>query len=580
MLVELTITDFAIIDKLHLTLDLGLHVLTGETGAGKSIIIDAVSLILGGRATADAVRSGAERAYVEAIFSPDAATRSRLRPVMADLALEDEEEEEPLILAREVTLRGRHTCRVNGRAVPLKTLQKIGEPLVDIHGQTEHLSLLRMRNHLDLLDRYAGTLSVRHDFAERVRKLHTIRQTLQELQRDERELARLVDRLEYQIAEIEGTQLDPDEEAALLRERRRLENASRLTELASRAYNTLRNNTEGEGALLDLLGEVLRALTSLEKLEPELLPQRETTEQAFYLLEDVADALRSFRDEIEFNPARLAQVEDRLDLLFQLKRKYGDSISEVLAFAERATQELESISHSEERTEALQAEEAQVLQEIGATGTALSDVRQQVTGQLAASVERELADLGMPQTRFLVRITQHEAEDGALVGDKRYAFDATGLDKVEFLIAPNPGEPPKPLVKIASGGETSRLMLALKTVLSQADETPTLIFDEIDQGIGGRIGGTVGRKLHSLARHHQVLCITHLPQIAAYSDAHTQTSKVVIEGRTITRVTRLDGVDRLNELTQMLGATGPAGRESTREMLQDVADWKRKHSSE
>lgn len=579
MLVELIITDFAIIDHLQITFEAGLHVLTGETGAGKSIIIDAVSLILGGRATADVVRSGAKRAYVEGIFVLDAATRARLEPIMAVAGLEDAAED-TLILAREVNLGGRHLCRVNGRAVPLKTLQAIGEPLVDIHGQTEHLSLLRVRHHLDLLDRYAGTLSLRHDFAERVRKLHTIRQTLRELQRDEREMARLVDRLEYQIAEIEEAQLDPNEEEALLRERRRLENAGRLTELATRAYNALRNHTEGEAALLDQLGDMLRALTSLEKLEPELLPQRETTEQAFYLLEDVADALRTFRDEIEFNPARLGQVEDRLDILFQLKRKYGDTIPEILAFAQRATQELESISHSEERIEALRAEEAEALHEIGAAGTALSAARQQVTDQLAASVERELADLGMPQTRFLVQIIQHEVEDGAPVGDRRYAFGATGLDKVEFLIAPNPGEPPKPLIKIASGGETSRLMLALKTVLSQADETPTLIFDEIDQGIGGRIGGTVGRKLCSLARHHQVLCITHLPQIAAYSDAHTQTSKVVVEGRTITRVTRLNRADRLNELTQMLGATGEAGRESAREMLQAVADWKREHSDE
>jgi len=572
MLVELSITDFAIIDQLRLTFAPGLQVLTGETGAGKSIIVDAVSLLLGGRATADGIRAGADRAYVEGIFSLENNLPRDLAPLLKALGMA--EEDSSLILSREVSRRGRNVCRVNGRAVPLKTLQAVAESLVDIHGQTDHLSLLRVRNHVDLLDRYAGTEDQRKNVAERVRDLRTIRQALAELLRDERELARRTDLLEYQIAEIEDAQLDIEEEEQLRRERRRLKNAARLAELAGSAYDAMRAVDDGGDTLMDRLGVAIRDLANLVSLEPEMAPQHETTEQAYYLLEDVADTLLKYRDEIELNPVRLEQVEDRLDLLFQLKRKYGDTITDVLAFAERARAEREAITHSAERIDELRAAEGQALQEIGEWGGALSARRQQASVKLAEAVEKELDDLGMSVARFQVRIAQHESDDGAPWEGRRYAFDATGLDKVEFFIAPNPGEPPKPLAKIASGGETSRLMLALKTVLSQADETATLIFDEIDQGIGGRIGGIVGRKLSVLARHHQVFCITHLPQIAVYGDAHVHIRKEIVGERTVTRVNPLDAEGRLDELAQMLGATGQAGQETAREMFQQVAAWK------
>ena len=572
MLVELSITDFAIIDQLRLTFAPGLQVLTGESGAGKSIIVDAVSLLLGGRATADGIRAGADRAYVEGIFSLENNLPRDLAPLLKALGMA--EEDSSLILSREVSRRGRNVCRVNGRAVPLKTLQAVAESLVDIHGQTDHLSLLRVRNHVDLLDRYAGTEDQRKNVAERVRDLRTIRQALAELLRDERELARRTDLLEYQIAEIEDAQLDIEEEEQLRRERRRLKNAARLAELAGSAYDAMRAVDDGGDALMDRLEVAIRDLANLVSLEPEMAPQHETTEQAYYLLEDVADTLLKYRDEIELNPVRLEQVEDRLDLLFQLKRKYGDTIADVLAFAERARAEREAITHSAERIDELRAAEEQALQEIGEWGGALSARRQQASVKLAEAVEKELDDLGMSVARFQVRIAQHESDDGAPWEGRRYAFDATGLDKVEFFIAPNPGEPPKPLAKIASGGETSRLMLALKTVLSQADETATLIFDEIDQGIGGRIGGIVGRKLSVLARHHQVFCITHLPQIAVYGDAHVHIRKEIVGERTVTRVNPLDAEGRLDELAQMLGATGQAGQETAREMFQQVAAWK------
>ncbi|NOZ06378.1 MAG: DNA repair protein RecN [Chloroflexi bacterium] len=573
MLAELSITDFAIIDQLRLTFAPGLQVLTGETGAGKSIIVDAVSLLLGGRAAADGIRAGADRAYVEGIFSLENDLPPDLAPLLEELGIG--EGDGTLILSREISRRGRNICRVNGRAVPLKTLQAVAESLVDIHGQTDHLSLLRVRNHVDLLDRYAGTEARRKKVARRVRDLRAIRQSLAELLRDERELARRTDLLEYQIAEIEDAQLDIEEEKQLRQERRRLENAARLAELADSSYNALRAANDGGDALLDRLEAAARDLATLVSLEPEMAPQHESAEQAFYALEDVADTLLKYRDAIEFNPSRLEQVEDRLDLLFQLKRKYGDTIADVLAFAERARAEREAITHSAERIDELRAAEELALQEIGEWGGTLSALRQQASAELAEAVEKELDDLGMSVARFQVRIAQQQADDGAPWEGRRYAFDATGLDKVEFFIAPNPGEPPKPLAKIASGGETSRLMLALKTVLSQADETATLIFDEIDQGIGGRIGGIVGRKLGALARHHQVFCITHLPQIAVYGDAHAHIRKEIVGERTVTRVIPLDAEGRLDELAQMLGVTGQAGRETAREMLQQVTAWKR-----
>lgn len=581
MLAELTIRDLAIIDELHLRFGEGLNVLTGETGAGKSIIVDAVSLLLGGRGDAGLIRAGAGRASVEGVFRLDAEARAAVEPMLEADGLEGDE---PgiLVLSREIRKEGRNICRVNGRAVALKSLQSVGECLVDIHGQTEHLSLMRVREHADLLDRYGGLWPLRQEVADRVAELRAVRRELGSLRRDERELARRTDLLQYQVSEIDAARLEPGEDQELGTERTRLANAEQLQALAQEAFTALYESGEEQASAVDLLQAAALALAGLLRLDPSTSALAETAEQVSYQLEDLAEQVREYRDQVEFNPRRLNQVEERLSLIHNLQRKYGDSIADVLAFAGRARQELETIEHSEERIAELEAEEDRLLHEIGRLGGELSRQREEAGQRLAAGIEAELDELSMARARFGVDLAWRDDPDGAYVDEagrngtqgRRIAFDSSGLDRVEFLVAPNVGEPLKPLIRIASGGETSRLMLALKTVLAQADRTPTLIFDEIDAGIGGRVGGVVGHKLWGLTRGdgdmvrcHQVLCVTHLPQLASYGDVHLHVSKGVVGGRTVTSVEALEGKDLEEEMAGMLGAVTELTRASAVEML-------------
>jgi DNA repair protein RecN (Recombination protein N) len=569
LLSELTILDFAIIDELKLRFAPGFNVLTGETGAGKSIIIDAVSNLLGVRADSDLIRSGTEGARVEGVFALSAAVQAEFKPLLDEHGLDDGGE--ALILTREINGHGRHVARVNGRAVTLGVFAEFGQRLVDIHGQGEHLSLLRVRQHLRFLDRYGGLQDQQQAVAEQVRTLRNVRAELSALRRDERELARRADLLQYQVQEIEDARLKVGEEEELLSERKLLLNAEQLSKLADTAFRRLRGGSEERHSTIDMLGAVLRDLTELEKLDSAVGPQRKLVEEASYQLEDLARELRSYRDSVEFNPQRLEIVQERLDLIHNLKRKYGDSIEQVQRFAERAAQELHDITHNEERVAELEQEEARLVTAAGALSAKLSAARREAAARLASAVESELEDLNMVQARFAVDMRWKEAEDGLIVDGQRYAFDTTGIDRVEFLISPNVGEPPKPLAKIASGGETSRLMLALKTVLTHADEVPTLIFDEIDQGIGGRVGGIVGLKLWGLSPGHQVLCVTHLPQLACYGDLHLRVDKAQTGGRTVTRVEVLDEAGRLKELAAMIGGPpGEARQRSAQEMLDET----------
>lgn len=576
MLSELTIANFAIVEKLHLRFVPGFNVLTGETGAGKSIIIDAVGALLGGRVGAEEVRAGTDRAQVEGLFLLQPPAQATLKPLLQENGLEADDE--TLILAREIRAGGRTIARINGRAVTVRLLRDIGEQLVDIHGQSEHLSLLRTREHLGLLDRYAGLESQRWAVGERVHQLRQVRQELDSLLRDERELARRADLLAYQVEEIAAARLQVSEEEELAQERTRLANAERITALITEATQALYEDTENRLSVSDLLGNVYRNLIELTRIDVSLESRRHAAEALVAQAEELARDLRAYLEGIEFSPARLQEVEERLDLIYRLKRKYGDSIVDVLAFAEQAARELETITHSEERVEELGAREEALLQQIGTLATDLSRQRREAADRLATAIEAELDDLQMAHTRFAVAFEQTDDPEGAFVGHWRLAFDATGVDRIEFLISPNPGEPLKPLVHIASGGETSRLMLGLKTVLSLADETPTLIFDEIDQGIGGRVGGVVGRKLWGLTAGnttaspgHQVLCITHLPQLACFGDAHFRVRKEVSGGRTVTHAQPITGKQRIEELAQMLGTVTESTRQSAREILEQVA---------
>jgi DNA repair protein RecN (Recombination protein N) len=613
MLVELTITNFAIIDSLRLSLEPDFNVFTGETGAGKSIILDAISALVGGRAGAEVVRAGAERAIVEGIFDVSDATLSagadeapsadeeqdesgeREDSIASILSAQGiEPEDSLLILAREISANGRSVARIAGRAAPVAVLQRLAAHLVDIHGQGDHLTLLRPAQHLYFLDRYANTVDLRGEVAQVVAELRTTQRDLARLERDDQELERRLDLLRFQVDEITAARLTPGELESLEQERKRLASVERLGELASVAHTALAGDETGEtpGAV-ELLATAQRALGDLLRLDTTLEGDANSLTQAAALADDAATSLRAYQDELVVDPGRQAEVEERWDLLTRLRRKYGATIEDILAFAESAAEELNTFSRREERLGELREHEAALLAQIGEKAALLSARRQEAATQLAAAMERELDQLNMRKARFEIAITQTADPDGASVagfaGKKsnatdipagRYAFTATGIDSVEFRIAPNPGEPFKPLAKTASGGETSRLMLALRTVLARADSVPVLIFDEIDAGISGKTGQAVGEKLWELARAHQILCVTHLPQIAAFGDAHFSVAKEVDDLRTRTLAERLTGERRVNELGQLLGAQSSAARANAKELLQRAATWKTSQARE
>ncbi|MEJ2706082.1 MAG: DNA repair protein RecN [Anaerolineales bacterium] len=577
MLTELHIENFAIIDRLNIVFNGGLTTFTGETGAGKSIIIDAVETILGGRADSTMVRTGSERADIEAIFRLSEQVKAPVQAILEREELVDEETDEYVILSREIRLNGRNVARVNGRVANLSLLREVGEYLVDLHGQSEHLSLLKVSRHQDMLDSFAAAdpqLSfdqVFNAYRQTYNRLQSVRRELKQLRQTEKDSARRSDLLDYQINEIEAARLRPEEEEQLLEERNRLANAENLASLTQEALIALDEGTPDSPATTDLVGQIVDAIEHLSRIDASQAPLYEQVQDISERLSELAKSLRIYLEEVEFNPKRLDYLEDRLALIYNLKKKYGPTIPAILEFLENARQELDSITHAGERIEELEKERDDLLSTLGKQGQRLSRERHTAAENLSAAIETELADLYMSGAKFTVDFQVRLDPEGALLADgRRVAYDASGLERVEFLIAPNLGEGFKPLAKIASGGETSRLMLAMKNVLAKADQISTLIFDEIDQGIGGRVGAIVGSKLWNLARQHQVLCITHLPQLAAFGEQHFKVEKKIQGDRTITYVQKLEGESRLRELALMLGEVSEGTLHSARELLQTV----------
>ena len=579
MLTELHIENFAIIDSLDVNFQSGLITFTGETGAGKSIIIDAVETLLGGRADATQVRVGAERASVEATFQIPAAVRPQVEEILAREELLDEPGY--VTLAREIRTNGRNVARVNGRSMNAGLLREIGEYLVDVHGQSEHLSLLRVNQHLGLLDRYAASEpessleKLLNAYQRTYQRLGEVKRELDKIRQAERDAVHRSEMLAFQINEIEAAHLRPGEEEELRAERNRLANAEGLARLAQEALLALDEGSPEAPAATDLFGQVAHAVAGLARLDPRQTPLSEQVQAQLESLSELARTLRAYLESIEFDPKRLDLVEERLNLFNGLKRKYGENIPAILAFSVDAQKQLDAITHAAERIQELETEQAGLLTKLAGEGQALSEKRHAAAQKLAFAIERELGDLNMSGARFEVDFQRQPAPDGVPLPDgERVAYTASGFERIEFLIAPNPGEGFKPLVKIASGGETSRLMLALKNVLAKADHVSTLIFDEIDQGIGGRIGAVIGQKLQSLGLSHQVLCITHLPQLAVFGVQHLHVEKRVEKGRTITQVRLLEGEERILELAQMLGGVSQGTLQSAREMVQHAAQGK------
>lgn len=628
MLLELRIKDFAIIDNLHLRLHRLFNVFTGETGAGKSIIIDAVNALLGGKIGAEIVRAGSERASVEGIFSIDplppvadtwqafdafenTATNGagtlfeafntvethdaqgnhvEVRSADATVALaallheyDITPEDGQLILSRDIFRSGRTVARINGRALSQQVLQQVASWLVDIHGQSEHMSLLRPEQHVNFLDRYAELLPLRTQLGAKVTEWRNARKTLQAMQQNERDQARRVDFLRFEIEEIEQAHLQLGEIEELEQERKVLSNAEHLRELCAIIYGAIQGtdmSSDDFKPALDQLRVAIRSVSELVRLDTSINELEESLLEAIYRLEDVATSISSYETEIEDNPRRLAEIEERLGLISKMRRKYGFTIEEILKRATDDQSELDSIIHRDEIIAQLQKQDSQLRREIGQFAQQLSTRRQEAAERLSTAMEEQLNDLNMKRARFSVDLEQVPDEQGVPASingqpEQGYACDVTGIDRVQFLIAPNPGEPFKPLNKIASGGETSRLMLALKTILASADATPTLIFDEIDAGISGRSGHVVGEKLWMLTQNHQVICVTHLPQIAAFADTHYNVNKQIFENRTKTMVNELQPEQRMHEIAQIMGGNiTTSSMKSAEEMLERALQWK------
>jgi DNA repair protein RecN (Recombination protein N) len=585
MLIELAIRDFAIIDAVRIEVGPGLTVLTGETGAGKSILIDALGAVLGDRVSADMVRTGARAALVDATFelaghAPD----HELMRLLAEL--ETELDDGSIVLSREINAGGRSTARLNGRPTTAAILARIGALLVDIHGQSDHLSLLRPAAQLDVLDRFARITAERQQFAHVLHELRATRTALAESRANARDRAQRVDLLQFQVEEIERAELQPGEDERLAGDRSRLANAERLARDAAEAYAALAGDEErdGLGGGAPALRRAMQLWTGIAAIDDSAGPTSERLTELVYLVDDLAAEARDYRDAVEVDPARLTAVEDRLTEIRNLKRKYGEDIAAILAHARAARDELGQLTASEVDAEALAAREGTLAAEAGELAAALSQRRAAAGNELASRVEQTVAELNMGSTAFTVAIDRSEDERGIAVPDgngnhRLVAADVSGVDHVQFLIAPNAGEAPKPLSRIASGGETARLMLALKSVLSAADETPTLVFDEIDVGVGGRSGQVVGEKLWDLTRGHQVIVISHLPQIAAFADVHFQIAKTEHEGRVVSMVSALEGEERLRELAAMIDGLPitPSSQHSAAEMLDRAASAKKVH---
>jgi len=568
MLTELRIQNFAIIEDLSLDLREGLITLSGETGAGKSILVDAVETLLGVRADINLIRSGQERASVEGTFKIPEPIKVSVHAILQREDLLDDANY--LNMQREFRRQGRNVARVNGRPATLALVKELGELLIDLHGQSEHLSLLRVPAHRGLLDRYAGIEAELSAYQATYAQLMELRRELTSLQAAELDAVRRVELLTFQVQEIEAARLQVDEEQELKGERTRLANAEALASQANLALAALDESNPEAPAANDRLGAAVEALGQLAKVDSSQAALENRAQDLFDGMTDLARELRAYLEQIEFNPRRLEEVEERLALLQNLKRKYGESIPAILAYGERARKDLDNISHAEERLAELSAGETKLVDQLAEQAKALSTKRHAAAQSLSRAIETELDDLKMGAAHFGVDFKTREDAQGLPVDGGRAAFDSFGHETIEFLVAPNPGEGLKPLVKIASGGETARLMLALKNVLARADQTPTLIFDEIDQGIGGRVGAVVGQKLWRLGRQHQVLCVTHLPQLAAYGDQHFKVEKRVQDGRTITRVVKLEGQLRLQELANMLGEVSEGTLQSAHEILEQV----------
>ncbi|MCB5222630.1 DNA repair protein RecN [Lactiplantibacillus pentosus] len=541
MLQELSITNFAIIEHLDIAFEAGMTVLTGETGAGKSIIIDAVGLLAGGRGSSEFIRTGADKAVLQGMFilPADGVTAQLLDEAGIDHA------DNTVILQREITKSGRNTCRINGMLVNTTTLKQIGETIVDIHGQNEHQELMQPEKHLGLLDEFAAAKirKLKQQYQQQYDHYQQLNRELRQKNANEKEWAQRLDMLNFQVDEIAAAQIKVGEEAALIAERDRLDNYQMINQALQQSYTLLAAGEETTGAV-DMVGTAMNALEPIANLDSAFNEITVNVKNAFYGLQDAAGQISNQLDLQEFDEGRLDEIEQRLDVLSQLKRKYGDSEQQILDYYQKIAAELAKMTDSEENSEDLAQRVTDAKDKLLKTGEALSDKRRTAAKVLQRQIHQELKDLYMDKAIFEVRFKPTKGQ-----------IYRSGLDSVEFYIQTNPGERMRPLAKIASGGELSRMMLALKTIFSESQGITSIIFDEVDTGVSGRVAQAIAEKINGIAHFSQVLCITHLPQVAAMSDHHYFIAKKITGKRTKTSVTKLDNAARVKELARMLAGT-------------------------
>lgn len=552
MLFQLNIKNIALIKELNIEFEEGLNVLTGETGAGKSIIIEAIDLILGGYATSDLIKEGEDGLMVEGLFLLSPPEKELINKLNPDLKIVDEEG--TLLIRREVNKKGRNKCWVNQRLLNLSLLQDIGNFLVDLHGQHNHQSLLDTSKHIDLMDNLGGDkiIKYRKELFEAYRLWREKRKRLFQLIRDREENLKRIDFLKFQLEEIDKASLAKDEDKILEEEEMVLRNAEKIIEAMKKANFILYEGGLEQSSVRDYLNEVSTSFGEIAFLDRRIVKMKENLKEIGYQLEDIVNEIEKYKDKIELNTQRLKEVEGRLNLINSLKSKYGSTIEDIFQYRYKIYQELETINYNKDEVEKLREDINFLENKISNISYNLSINRIRIADDLEGMVVKELDDLNMKRCQFKVSINHYEDNDGIEINKKKYKISPKGIDDIEFMISPNVGEKLRPLARIVSGGEVSRVMLALKSILSEVDQVPTLIFDEIDSGVGARLGEVIAKKLRNISEKRQVICVTHLPQIACRARRHFYIEKYVLDNQTGIRLKEMKGEGRVKEIARML----------------------------
>jgi len=552
MLFQLNIKNIALIKELNIEFEEGLNILTGETGAGKSIIIEAIDLILGGYTSSDLIKEGEDSLMIEGLFLLSPQEKESINNLNPDLKIVDEAG--TLLIRREINKKGRNKCWVNQRLVNLSLLQDIGNYLVDLHGQHNHQSLLDTSKHIDLMDNLGGDkiIKYRKELFEAYRLWREKRKRLFHLIRDREENLKRIDFLKFQLEEIDKASLTKDEDKVLEEEEIVLRNAEKIIEVMEKANFILYEGGLEQSSVRDYLNQVSTSLGEIASLDRRIGKMKDTLKEIGYQLEDIVDEIEKYKDKVELDTQRLKEVEGRLNLINSLKSKYGSTIKEILQYRHKIYQELEAINYSEDEVENLREDINFLENNISNISHNLSINRKRIAEDLEGIVVKELDDLNMKRCQFKVSVNHYEDNEGIEINKKKYKIGPKGIDDIEFMISPNVGEKLRPLARIVSGGEVSRIMLALKSILSEVDQVPTLIFDEIDSGVGARLGEVIAQKLRNISEKRQVICVTHLPQIACRARRHFYIEKYVLENQTGIRLKEMKGGDRVKEIARML----------------------------